>query len=37
VEVYSRSGETAAIDAVFERYLKFRPQSVAAREALHKP
>ena len=37
VEVYGKSGDTSAIDQVFGRYLKFRPQSLAAREALHRP
>jgi predicted Zn-dependent protease len=37
VEVYGKSGDTPAIDQVFGRYLKFRPQSLAAREALHRP
>ncbi len=36
-EVYAKSGDTAAIDQLFGRYLKFRPQSLAAREALHRP
>jgi len=36
-ELYGKSGDTSAIDQVFERYLKFRPQSLAAREALHRP
>ena len=34
-EVYRKRGNPLAIDQVFERYLKFRPQSLAAREALH--
>jgi predicted Zn-dependent protease len=36
-EVYRKSGDSAAIDQVFERYLKFRPKSLTAREALHRP
>jgi tetratricopeptide (TPR) repeat protein len=36
-EVYGKSGDASAIDQVFRRYLKFRPQSLAAREALHLP
>ena len=36
-EVYGKSGDSLAIDQVFARYLKFRPQSLAAREALRLP
>ena len=36
-EVYGKMADTSAIDQVFERYLTFRPQSLAAREALHRP
>jgi tetratricopeptide (TPR) repeat protein len=34
VEVYSNSHRGDLIDDVFRRYLKFRPQSLAAREAI---
>jgi len=33
-EVYRQRNDAAALNEVFQRYLKFRPQSVAAREAL---
>jgi Tfp pilus assembly protein PilF len=36
-EVYGKSGNSSAIDQVFEHFLEFRPQSLAAREALHLP
>ena len=36
VEVYAKSNRERQIDEVFERYLKFRPQSLSAREALGK-
>jgi Tfp pilus assembly protein PilF len=33
-EVYRQRNDADALNEVFQRYLKFRPQSVAARETL---
>jgi len=37
VEIYARDHRDREVRAVFERYLKFRPQSLTAREAVRSP